>query len=121
MTVMVVDDSATMRKIVILALQPAGFQTVEAENGQDALDKSASQKADCFIVDVNMPVMNGIEFVKNLRTKPDYAKTPVIMLTTENEDKLINSGKAAGATGWVVKPFKNEDFLELVKKLVKPA
>lgn len=121
MNIMVVDDSATMRKIVILALQPSGFKTVEAENGQDALDKIAAQKVDCFIVDVNMPVMSGIDFLKQVRAKPDHAKTPVVMLTTENEDKLILSGKEAGASAWVVKPFKNEDFLNLIKKLVPSA
>lgn len=117
MNFMIVDDSATMRKIIALALQPSGHTVIEAENGQDALDKLSGQKPDFFVVDVNMPVMNGIEFVKAIRAKTAYAKTPVIMLTTENEDKMINSGKEAGASAWVVKPFKNDEFLALIQKL----
>ncbi len=117
MNVFVVDDSSTMRKIISLALQPSGHTVTEAENGQDALDKLAGQKADLFIVDVNMPIMGGIDFVKQVRAKSAYAKTPVVMLTTESEDKMINSGKEAGATAWVVKPFKNDEFVALIQKL----
>lgn len=117
MVIMVIDDSATMRKIVALALQPSNYQVIEAENGQDALAKLSGQKIDIFIVDVNMPVMGGLDFVKQVRGKAEYAKTPVIMLTTESEDKMVTQGKEVGASAWVVKPFKNDEFLALIQKL----
>ena len=119
MTLMLVDDSATMRKITALALKTESYDCVEAENGQDALSKLSAQKIDFFIVDVNMPVMNGFEFVKELRNIMNYKDTPVVFLTTETEQDMVSKGKAAGANAWIAKPFKNEELIQLVKKLAK--
>lgn len=115
--VMTVDDSATMRKIVSIVLKGAGHDIIEAENGEEALNKLPAGKIDFFIVDVNMPVMNGIDFLIRLRAIPDYSKTPVLMLTTESDIETINRGKDAGANDWIVKPFRNEEFLALIQKL----
>jgi two-component system chemotaxis response regulator CheY len=117
MKVMIVDDSFTMRKIAKLALINPDNDFTEAENGQEALEKLPGLKYDLFIVDYNMPVMNGIAFVKTLRAIPDYSKTPVIMLTTESGDKLIQEGISAGVTAWMVKPFKYEFLLDMVRSL----
>ena len=118
MNFLVVDDSSTMRKIVGLALKPAQYNYIEAENGQDALDKLPAQKIDFFIVDINMPVMGGIDFVKAVRAKPDHSKTPIIILTTESDNALIAQGKQAGANDWIIKPFKNDELMALIKKLI---
>jgi two-component system, chemotaxis family, chemotaxis protein CheY len=118
MNFMIVDDSDTMRRIVGLALKPAQYDFVEAENGQDALSKLSNTKVDFFIVDINMPVMNGIDLVKELRSKPEYSKTPIVMLTNESDDAVILQGKKAGANAWIIKPFKNEEFLNLIQKLI---
>lgn len=117
MTLMTVDDSATMRKIVIVELKDLGYTIVEAENGKDALNKLNNQHVDFFVIDINMPEMNGIEFLKALRSRPEYQSAPAIMLTTESEKSLVEQAKAAGANAWVLKPFKNEELLNLVKKL----
>ncbi len=118
MNFMVVDDSLTMRKIVALALKMGQHNCIEADNGQIALQNLSAQQIDFFIVDVNMPVMNGIDFVKEVRKKPEFVKTPIIMLTTESDDKMIALGKEAGANAWIVKPFKNEELLNLINKLI---
>src|SRR5208337_1199451 len=109
MKVLIVDDSSTMRKITRLALMNQNDEFEEAENGQDALYKISGVKVDLFIVDYNMPVMNGIGFVKSIRSMPEYSKTPVIMLTTEGDYKFVKEVKNAGVTAWMVKPFKNEN------------
>lgn len=114
MIIMSVDDSATMRKIVGVTLTTAGHTVIEAENGQDALDKVPGKKIDLFIVDINMPVMNGIDFVSNLRRLPGFDKTPVIILTTESEQNMIDKGKQAGANAWIIKPFESEELLNLI-------
>lgn len=119
MLIMVIDDSATMRKIVGLALKTSSYDFIEAENGQDALTKLSGQKIDLFIVDVNMPVMDGITFVKEIRKMGEYATAPIVMLTTESEQDMIAKGKEAGANAWIVKPFKNEELIGLVQKLAK--
>lgn len=80
--------------------------------------KLAAGKVDFFLVDVNMPVMNGLDFVYQIRTKPEYKKTPVIMLTTESDQSIVWKGKEAGADGWIVKPFKNDDLLAMIKKYI---
>ena len=115
---MVIDDSSTMRKIVGTALKSGNYDYAEAENGKDALSKLTGQKIDCFIVDFNMPEMNGIEFIKAIRQKPEYNKTPVIILTTESDSELIEQGKSAGANAWLVKPFEKDKLLDVVGKLV---
>ena len=119
-TIMVVDDSISVRQVVGMALENAGYEVIEAEDGQDALKKLTGTKIHLIISDVNMPNMNGIEFVKAAKQLPAYKFTPIIMLTTESgEDKKVQ-GQAAGAKAWVVKPFQPAQLLNAVSKLILP-
>lgn len=118
-TALVVDDSVSMRQMVTFTLQSAGFTTIEGSNGVDALSKSGSASIDLVITDLNMPEMDGITLIKELRTRPAFKFTPILMLTTESQDTKKQEGKAAGATGWMVKPFNPEQLLSVVKKVVK--
>jgi len=119
-TIMVVDDSATLRQVVGIALRGAGYDVIEGEDGKDALKKLTGQKVHLIISDVNMPNMDGITFVTEVKKLPAYKFTPVIMLTTEaGEDKKAR-GQAAGAKAWVVKPFKPDQMLNAVSKLILP-
>ncbi len=117
-TILVVDDSASLRQVVSIALKDAGYAVVEAENGKDGLVKLGSNSVNLVISDVNMPLMNGIDFVTELKKLPKYKFTPVIMLTTESEDDKKQAGKAAGAKAWITKPFKPEKMLSAVSKLI---
>jgi two-component system chemotaxis response regulator CheY len=117
---MIVDDSVSLRQVVSIALKGAGYETLEASDGRDALNKLDGRKVHLIISDVNMPNMDGISFVKELKTNAAYRFTPVIMLTTESQETKMAEGKAAGAKAWVVKPFKPEQMLSAVAKLVLP-
>lgn len=117
-TVMVVDDSASMRQVISMALQGAGYQTLEARDGKDALGKLDSTKVNLIISDVNMPNMDGITLLKELKKHPSCRFTPVIMLTTESEHSKKEEGRAAGAKAWVVKPFQPQQLLSAVSKLI---
>jgi two-component system chemotaxis response regulator CheY len=119
-TVMIVDDSASMRQVVSMALRGAGYEVLEGRDGVDALAKLKGQKIHLIISDVNMPNMDGITFLTEVRTLPAYRFTPVIMLTTETSEEKKMAGKQAGARAWVVKPFKPEVLLNAVQKLVLP-
>ena len=119
-TIMVVDDSASLRQVVGIALKGAGYDVLEGCDGQDALGKLTGQKVHLIISDVNMPNMDGISFVKAIKQLPAYKFTPVIMLTTESQEAKKAEGQAAGAKAWVVKPFKPEQMLGAVAKLVMP-
>jgi two-component system chemotaxis response regulator CheY len=119
-TIMIVDDSATMRQVVSIALKGAGYNVLEGCDGRDALSKLTGQKVHLIISDVNMPNMDGISFVKELKAKPEYKFTPVIMLTTESGADKKALGQAAGAKAWVVKPFKPDQILGAVSKLILP-
>jgi len=119
-TIMVVDDSAALRQLVSIALKGAGYSVIEGRDGADALLKMTGQKINLIISDVNMPNMDGISFVSAVKQLPNYKFTPVIMLTTESEDRKKEQGKAAGAKAWVVKPFKPDVLLNAVQKLVLP-
>jgi two-component system chemotaxis response regulator CheY len=119
-TIMVVDDSASLRQVVGIALKGAGYDVIEGCDGKDALAKMTGQKIHLIISDVNMPNMDGITFVKALKQLPNYKFTPVIMLTTESQESKKAEGQAAGAKAWVVKPFKPEQMLGAVQKLVLP-
>jgi two-component system chemotaxis response regulator CheY len=119
-TVMVVDDSASLRQVVGIALKGAGYDVLEGCDGQDALSKLTGQKVHLIISDVNMPNMDGISFVKAVKQMPNYKFTPVIMLTTESQESTKQQGQAAGAKAWVVKPFKPEQMLDAVSKLILP-
>ena len=120
-TILVVDDSASLRQVVGIALKGAGYEVIEACDGVDGLAKlGAAAKVHLIISDVNMPNMDGITFVKEIKQKPEYRFTPVIMLTTEAEEEKKLQGQAAGAKAWVVKPFQPQQMLAAVGKLVLP-
>lgn len=116
--IMTVDDSSSMRQMVGFTLKDAGYDVVEAVNGKDALDKIVGNSVDMMLVDLNMPIMNGIELIKNVRQNNAHKFVPIVMLTTESQDSKKKEGKAAGATGWIVKPFKPEQLLAVVKKVI---
>lgn len=117
-SILAVDDSSSMRQMVAFTLKGAGHQVVEAADGQEALNKAKSQKFDLVITDVNMPIMDGITFIRQLRGEPSYKFTPMLMLTTESSMDKKAEGKAAGATGWIVKPFNPDQLLNTVKKVL---
>ena len=119
-TIMIVDDSASLRQVVSIALNGAGYDVIEGCDGKDALAKLTGQKIHLVISDVNMPNMDGISFVRALKQLPGYKFTPVIMLTTESQEAKKQQGQAAGAKAWVVKPFRPEQMLGAVQKLVLP-
>ena len=119
-TIMIIDDSASLRQVVGIALTSAGYDVLEACDGQDALDKLTGIKIHLMLCDVNMPNLDGISFLKALRQNPGYKFTPVIMLTTEAGEDKKKEGQAAGARAWVVKPFKPEQLLMAVSKLILP-
>lgn len=119
-TIMIVDDSASLRQVVAIALKGAGYDVVEAQNGQDALSKLDGKKINLIISDVNMPVMDGISLVKEVKKLPSYKFTPIIMLTTEGADEKKKEGQAAGAKAWIVKPFQPEQMLKAVSMLIAP-
>jgi two-component system, chemotaxis family, chemotaxis protein CheY len=119
-TIMVVDDSLSIRQVVGIALRQAGYDVIEGTDGADALLKLTGQKVNLIISDVNMPNMDGISFVRELKTRPAYKFTPVMMLTTESQQEKKAQGQAAGARAWMVKPFKPEALLAAVQKLVMP-
>jgi two-component system chemotaxis response regulator CheY len=119
-TIMIVDDSASLRTVVGIALRSAGYDVIECCDGVDGLRKLTGQKINLIVSDVNMPNMNGIDFVKAVKQLPNYKFTPVIMLTTESKDELKQEGRAAGVKAWVVKPFKPDVLLGAIQKLVLP-
>lgn len=119
-TILIVDDSASLRQVVGIALKGAGYDVIEACDGQDALRKLTGQKVHLIISDVNMPNMDGISFVKAAKQLPAYKFTPVIMLTTEAGADKKAAGQAAGAKAWVVKPFQPAQMLAAVSKLILP-
>lgn len=119
-TIMIVDDSASLRQVVGISLRNAGYDVLEGCDGKDALSKLKGQKVHLMISDVNMPNMDGISFVKAVKQNPAYKFTPIVMLTTETADSKKAEGQAAGAKAWVTKPFKPEQLLGVVQKLVLP-
>jgi two-component system, chemotaxis family, chemotaxis protein CheY len=119
-TIMIVDDSASLRQVVSIALKGAGYDVIEGRDGRDALSKLTGGKVHLIVSDVNMPNMDGITLVQEVKKLPAYRFTPIVMLTTESSDDKKMSGKAAGAKAWMVKPFRPEDLLTVVSKLVLP-
>lgn len=119
-TILIVDDSASLRQVVGIALKGAGYDVIEASDGRAALAKLDGTKVHLVISDVNMPNMDGITFVKEMKKLPGYRFTPVIMLTTESQEEKKREGQAAGAKAWVVKPFQPAQMLAAVAKLVMP-
>jgi two-component system chemotaxis response regulator CheY len=116
--IMTVDDSPTIRQMLGMALKGAGYEVVEAENGKDALTKLESEKVSMLITDLNMPQMNGIDLIRSVRQSPGLRFLPIIMLTTETQEVKRLEGKAAGASGWIVKPFKPEQLLKVVQMVM---
>lgn len=117
-TILAVDDSASMRQMVSFTLKDAGYTVVEAADGQEALNAAKAGKFDLVLSDVNMPVMDGITLIKELRGLSDFKFTPILMLTTEAGADKKQEGKQAGATGWIVKPFNPEKLLSTVQKVL---
>ncbi|MBF0428864.1 MAG: response regulator [Magnetococcales bacterium] len=117
-TIMTVDDSSSVRQMVGMTLKGAGFTVVEAVDGVDGLAKAKTNTLDMIITDLNMPNMDGIALITALRTLPNYKFVPIVMLTTESQATRKQEGKTAGATGWIVKPFKPEQLLEVIKKVL---
>ena len=116
--IMTVDDSASVRQMVGFTLKQAGYEVIEAVDGQDALGKLNGNQLNMVITDLNMPNMDGIELIRELRAKPQFKFIPIIMLTTESQASKKQEGKAAGATGWIVKPFKPDQLLAVTKKVL---
>jgi two-component system chemotaxis response regulator CheY len=116
--ILIVDDSVMIRQMVSFTLREAGFEVVEAENGQDALNKVGKQNVDLIVTDLNMPLMDGITFIGNARSLPATKFTPILMLTTESQPEMKSKGRAAGATGWIVKPFDPPKLLGVIAKVL---
>ncbi|MGE5314298.1 MAG: response regulator [Acidobacteriota bacterium] len=117
--ILTVDDSRSIRQMVSFTLMQAGYQVLEASDGKDAMGVLASSAVDLVITDLNMPNVNGIELIRHIRTQPKYKFIPILMLTTESQDVRKQEGKAAGATGWIVKPFNATQLVDVVKKVLR--
>lgn len=117
-TILTVDDSESLRKMVAFSLNAAGYDVVQAVDGQDGLSKAKEKTVDLVLTDQNMPVMDGLTLIKNLRGLGSYQKVPILMLTTESSDEMKAKGKAAGANGWLVKPFDPKRLIEVVQKVI---
>ena len=118
-SILAVDDSASMRQMVSFTLKNAGYDVVEAVDGEDALDKSRSRDFDLVLTDQNMPRLDGIGLTKRLRETVKFKTTPILILTTESSDQMKQAGRAAGATGWMVKPFDPAKLIEVIRKVVR--
>ncbi|NOX09552.1 MAG: response regulator [Gammaproteobacteria bacterium] len=117
-TILAVDDSASMRQMVTFTLKGAGYEVIDAVDGVDALEKAKKATVDLVLSDINMPNMDGISLIKELRALPAYKFVPMLMLTTESDTSKKQEGKAAGATGWIVKPFNPEQLLSTIKRVL---
>lgn len=115
--ILAVDDSRSFRQMVSLTLRAAGYEVTEAVDGSDALAKARAQDFHLVLTDQNMPSMDGLALVRSLRALPTYRTAPILMLTTESSEEMKQQGRAAGATGWLVKPFNPARLLEIVKKV----
>lgn len=115
--ILIVDDSASMRQMVTFTLKSAGYEVVEAVDGAEALKKAKTKSFNIVVTDVNMPNMDGIALIKELRALPNYKFTPLLMLTTESTTDKKQEGKQAGATGWMIKPFNPDQLLATIKKV----
>ncbi len=117
-TVLSVDDSASIRQMVKLTLAGAGYQVLEAENGAEGLKTAQASAVNMIVTDLNMPVMDGLSFIREVRKLPAYKGVPILFLTTESDAGVKQEAKAAGATGWITKPFQQEQLLAVVKKVI---
>jgi two-component system chemotaxis response regulator CheY len=116
-TILAVDDSASVRQLVRMTLTGAGYQVIEAGDGREALSKARGASVSAVVTDVNMPNMNGIELVRELRKLPAFAGVPILCLTTESDEGVKQTARSAGATGWITKPFRPEQLLAVVRKV----
>jgi two-component system, chemotaxis family, chemotaxis protein CheY len=116
--IMTVDDSASVRQMIRFTLEDAGYSVVEATDGKDAIAKLQNTSVNLIFTDLNMPFIDGIELIKTLRSSPVHKFVPIIMITTESQSDRKMQGKSAGATGWIVKPFRPEQLLEVTKKIL---
>lgn len=119
LTTLVVDDSVSMRKLISFTLKQAGYEVIEEANGQEALARMDGSRVDLVITDLNMPVMDGISFIRAVRSRWKSRFTPILMLTTESQESKKREGQAAGATGWIVKPFRPDHLLKTIETLVR--
>lgn len=117
-TILAVDDSASIRQMVSFTLKSAGYEVIEAVDGMDGLDKAKTRSINLVLTDQNMPRLDGLSLIRALRGMPQYATTPILMLTTESSDAMKSQGRAAGATGWLVKPFDPQKLIEVVRKVI---
>lgn len=117
--ILAVDDSPSMRKMVVFTLTGAGHQVEEAVDGVDAYEKAQEKSFDLVLTDQNMPRLDGLGLIRKLREHPKYQKTPILMLTTESSDLMKQAGRTAGATGWLVKPFDPARLLDVIQKVIK--
>ena len=117
-TILSVDDSASIRQMVKLTLSGAGYDVIQANDGAEGLEKAKGAKVDMVMTDLNMPVMNGLALIKELRKLPAYQGIPILFLTTESDAALKSEAKAAGATGWITKPFQQDQLIAVVKKVL---
>ena len=116
--ILIVDDSKAIRQSIRFVLEQNEYQVLDAEDGLDALEKLENGTVDLIITDVNMPNMNGIELIQEVRGKDGFKFVPILVLTTESQNSVMEKGKAAGATGWIVKPFSTDKLLAAVRKVV---
>ena len=117
-TILTADDSTSMREMITFTLRNAGYDVVEAVDGQDALAKITAAPPQMLITDLNMPNMDGIELIRRVRALPQCKYIPIVMLTTESQDTKKQAGREAGASGWIVKPFRSEQLVMVAKKLL---
>lgn len=117
-TVLTIDDSKAVRDMVMFTLEPEGYAVIAAENGQDGLDKLRANRPNLVITDLNMPIMNGLDFISNARADPAGTGIPIVMLTTESAPEMKAKGKEAGATGWINKPFDADKLVAVTRKLL---
>ncbi len=118
-SILAVDDSNSMRQMMSFTLKNAGFNVVEAVDGQDAWEKASQRDFNLVLTDQNMPRMDGITLTRKLRDDPKFKATPILILTTESSDQMKQAGRAAGATGWMVKPFDPSKLIEVIGKLIR--
>ena len=118
-SILAVDDSASMRQMVSFTLKSAGYEVVEAVDGEDAIEKTRSRDFNLVLTDQNMPRLDGIGLTRKLRDNPKFKLTPILILTTESSDQMKQAGRAAGATGWLVKPFDPAKLIEVIGKVIR--
>jgi len=118
-TIMTADDSPSMRQLIAFTLRNAGYEVVEAADGKDALERLTGAAVEMLITDLNMPNLDGIELIRRVRALPNYKYIPIVMVTTESEESKKQLGRAAGATAWIVKPFRGEQLVALARRFMK--